>query len=296
MNLAKNILQAIRNSGAYSLNSCRPQVIQVTHGEIEFCRFGQGKPLILIMGYAAALNGWNIHFLYELAKTREVIVLNNRNVGASHFPNSNTYTIQDLANDVKDLIKSLGFHQVALGGISMGGMIAQQFASLYPEQLSHLILINTLPPGNLAIRPSTSTINILQNLNNGRASSYWQILKLLFPSPWYLSYLPITHFKPKGNKIFIPRATINSQQRAVEAWATQEQAKIFLLNITTPTLICCGEADEMVPAENSKVIKQYLPNAQLRSYPNGGHIMIYQYPLQLAWDINNFLNHSEPKL
>jgi pimeloyl-ACP methyl ester carboxylesterase len=116
------------------------------HGTIGYYRFGQGTPIVLVTGYRATIANWNAYFLGELAKRHEVIVFDNRGIGAS-APRTDAYRIEDLARDTSALMQTLRLRDVTVVGWSMGGMIVQTLLTHQPEQVRNAVLMNTAPPG-----------------------------------------------------------------------------------------------------------------------------------------------------
>src|SRR6266700_1992234 len=94
------------NFSLQELQQIKPQFLKMKHGVIEYYRFGQGKPIILISGFATNVSSWNSQFLLTLASQHEVIVFDNRNVGGS-VNETQKYSSADLAEDVYDLIQLL---------------------------------------------------------------------------------------------------------------------------------------------------------------------------------------------
>ena len=67
------------------------------------------------------------------------MVFDNRGAGRTDKPDA-PYSIKQMADDTAGLMDALGIGRAALLGISMGGMIAQEFALNHQEKLSCLIL------------------------------------------------------------------------------------------------------------------------------------------------------------
>jgi pimeloyl-ACP methyl ester carboxylesterase len=63
-----------------------------------------------------------------------------------------------------------------------------------------------------------------------------------------------------------------------------------LAGITQPTLVANGDDDQMMHTENSRLLAELLPNAELRIYPDANHGFLDQYPELFADDIVEFLN------
>lgn len=81
-----------------------------------------------------------------------VVRYDTRGHGASDAPGG-AYTLAVLAEDVAALLDALGIGQAHFLGLSMGGMIGQTFALLYPERLLSLILCSTSAQVPAAAQP-----------------------------------------------------------------------------------------------------------------------------------------------
>lgn len=114
-----------------------------TNGQqIYYEMHGEGEPLILIMGIGGDSTLWAPYQVPAFSTIFQVIVLNNRDAGRSS-KTSLSYTIADMADDVVGLMDGLGVERAHILGISMGGMIAQEFALRYSDRLSKLIMTGT---------------------------------------------------------------------------------------------------------------------------------------------------------
>ena len=95
---------------------------------------GEGPPLVLIMGIGYDLTLWGLHQIPAFSKDFQVIVFDNRDVGRSSQA-SNSYTIKDMADDLAALLDGLEIDKTNILGLSMGGMIAQEFALNYSNRV-----------------------------------------------------------------------------------------------------------------------------------------------------------------
>ena len=57
--------------------------IPVDSGRIAYRRIGQGRPLLVLNGLAATIADWDPLFIDRLASTNELVLLDNRGIGAS---------------------------------------------------------------------------------------------------------------------------------------------------------------------------------------------------------------------
>ena len=79
-------------------------------------------------------------------KHHRVLRLDNRGL-AEVVLHSEPYSLKAMASDCRATVEQAGVQDVARGGVSMGGMIAQEFALCYPERVRSLTLIATHPGG-----------------------------------------------------------------------------------------------------------------------------------------------------
>ncbi|UCE52178.1 MAG: alpha/beta fold hydrolase [Desulfobacterales bacterium] len=116
---------------------------KATTGDIQiyYEEYGQGPPLIMILGLSQDITTWSFQ-TSELSQHLRLIVFDNRDSGKSERCSQN-YTTETMAQDILGLMDYLGIDRTHLLGTSMGGMIAQHVALMAPERVSSLILAST---------------------------------------------------------------------------------------------------------------------------------------------------------
>jgi 3-oxoadipate enol-lactonase/4-carboxymuconolactone decarboxylase len=102
---------------------------------------GAGDPLVLINALGTDLRVWDA-VATQLAPYARLIRYDKRGHGLSSAPPA-PYTIRDHVADLKYLLDALALERVNLVGISVGGLIAMQFALEQPGRVSRLILCDT---------------------------------------------------------------------------------------------------------------------------------------------------------
>jgi pimeloyl-ACP methyl ester carboxylesterase len=108
-----------------------------------------GVPVVFLTHLAAVLDNWDPRVVDGIAAKHRVITFDNRGVGASS--GATPTTIEEMARDAVTFIRALGFDQVDLFGLSMGGMIAQVIAQQHPQLVRKMILAGTGPAGGVGI-------------------------------------------------------------------------------------------------------------------------------------------------
>lgn len=109
--------------------------------KVHYKSFGRGSTVILLHGFLENLNMWNF-LTSTLAKKRRVITVDllghgkTENLGYVH-------TMEEQAELIRNLLKSLNVRKATLIGHSMGGYVALAFADLFPKNTKGVCLLNS---------------------------------------------------------------------------------------------------------------------------------------------------------
>ena len=120
---------------------------------------GSGPPLVLIMGLGYTSEMW-YRMAPAFAREYRTIIFDNRGVGQSQVP-ATAYGINDMAADTAAVMDAAGIESAHVFGISMGGLIAQEFAIRYPERTRSLILGCTHHGGREAVVADREVFEVL---------------------------------------------------------------------------------------------------------------------------------------
>ena len=248
-----------------------------------------GIPIVFFTHLSANLDNWDPRIIDGIAKQHWVITFDNTGVGLSsgQVPG----TIKEMAEDAIDFIKALGFKQIDILSFSMGGMIAQELLELEPTLIRKVILTGTGPRGGKGIENVTK----ISNQDLVRAIFTLKDVKT------YLFFTRTSNGKKKA-KEFLARIKERKQNRdkmislkgyltqlkAINRWGKSTPAD--LSKIKQPILVVNGEADRMLPTENSYDLVQRLPNSKLVIYKDAGHGAIFQYHEEFTKEVLAFLN------
>src|ERR1700756_4005053 len=112
---------------------------------VHWHRSGDGPPLLLLNGWTASGLAWPEAWLHRLEESYDVIRIDNRGTGWSRSAPS-PFTIADLAEDSRGVLKACGVDRATVLGVSMGGMIARELAIRHSEIVARLVLVATMPP------------------------------------------------------------------------------------------------------------------------------------------------------
>ncbi|MHA4806781.1 alpha/beta fold hydrolase [Flavitalea flava] len=121
------------------------QVANVNGVNIHYVIGGEGEPLVLIHGFGQNWFMWN-RLLPELSKHFTVIAPDLRGVGESSKPEGG-YDKKNMAVDIHELVKKLGYPTINLAGHDIGLMVAYAYAAQFPAEVKKVALLDALLPG-----------------------------------------------------------------------------------------------------------------------------------------------------
>jgi len=215
-----------------------------------------------------------------------VIVFDNRGSGKTDKPDI-PYTIQLFANDTAGLMRVLDVKKAHVLGYSMGGLIAQRLALDHPEMIHGLILCSTFLAGPNMVPVSP---DILKELQNIEGLTEEQIIRKNMALAYTKEYL--REHQEEFDQMVAWRLRDNQPQYSYLrqlAAATNFNIEDRLKEIRNPTLILHGDLDNIVPAENARLIAKAIPQAQLIIYEGVSHHLFTARAEDLNKDVIKFL-------
>lgn len=248
-----------------------------------------GKNIVLLHG--KNFNGayWKTTIEALTKKGYRVIVPDQIGFGKSSKPDNFQYTFQQLAQNTKQILDSLGVDKTAVLGHSMGGMVATRFALMYPEVTEKLILEN--PIGLEDWKLKVPYQNVDWWYQNELTQSYEKIKKYQLESYYDGKWKP--EYDQWVN--LLAGWTLNSDFKKI-AWNSAltydmifTQPVVYEFeNIKVPTLLIIGTRDRtalgkpLVTEEVRKTMGLYavlgketqerIPNSKLVEISNIGHM------------------------
>ncbi|MGB2605419.1 MAG: alpha/beta hydrolase [Terriglobales bacterium] len=244
---------------------------------------GHGAPLLLIMGLGYTSHMWH-RTRPALSQRYKTIALDNRGVGRSDVP-PGPYPIALMASDAAAVLEAAGAESAHVFGVSMGGMIAQEFALQYPNRVRSLVLGCTAAGGPTAVRADAEATQMLMTRDKMTPEQ-----ALEAPVPFiYDSTTPRQRIDEDLaiRRPWLPRPeAYTAQLQGIISWESYSR----LSGVTAPTLVIHGENDRLVPPGNGKLIAQRIPGAKLVMIPHASHLFTTDQPEAAQHAILEFLN------
>lgn len=247
-----------------------------------------GTPVILLNHLAAVLDNWDPRVVDGIAAKRRVITFDNRGVGASEGKTPNSITA--MAKDAVAFIRALGFDNVDLLGLSMGGFVAQVIAEQEPELVRRMILAGTGPAGGEGIDKVTALT--LADMARGAltfrdAKYYLFFTRSANGRSQARAFLRRLKERTTNRDKAISIPSFRAQLSAINGWGRHEPSD--LSTVHQPVFVANGDQDRMVPTSNSADLARRLPNARLKIYPDSGHGGIFQNHAEFVEEALTFL-------
>ncbi|MDX3661439.1 alpha/beta hydrolase [Streptomyces sp. ID05-26A] len=236
----------------------------------------EGVPLVLLHHFTAVLDDWDPAVVDGLAARHRVVLVDLRGVGGSGGTTPDS--VEAMAADLAGFVRALGFAEVDLLGVSMGGMIAQVLAQREPGLVRRMILAGTSPAGDAG---PANAMSLLQGALHESAAAGKHPKHVLFFSPTATSQAAADRFIARLNErtrdrdAEVTNETIGAQAAALAKW--EQGSPEGLTAVRQPVLVVNGDNDIMTPTISSFNLARYLPNARLSIYPDAGHGALFQH-------------------
>jgi len=255
---------------------------------INYSVWGQGDPLIIIMGLGSAKIRWGFQ-LGPFRKYYRTITFDNRGVGKSDKP-TGPYTTKMMADDVIGLMDHLGIEKAHIFGGSMGGMIAQELAINHPERVNKLVLACTFARRDEKGGFSSEINEALEAYERSSRdeASFRRFSSVIMPLSFNKWYYRV--FIGALLKIAIRFITLRGIIAQFEAVLTHDTADRLGM-IKASTLVITGTEDRAIKPISSEVIASLVPKAKLVKVLGGGHGFTMEMRGEFNREVLNFLRN-----
>ena len=234
-------------------------------------------PLVLLHSLGTCAEIWEPQ-VAELARSFRVIRPDMRGHGLTEATPGD-YSMDLLADDLTALLDALDLGQVHLGGISIGGMIAQHVTARHPARVASLILVDTamvIPP------PSLWLERIAQVRAGGVASVADAVL-----GRWLTESAKASP-TAKLLRTILMRTSAEGYCGAAAAIASADLTEATK-QLRQPTLILVGRDDLVTPVSAAEALHRTIPGSSLGIIDNAAHIPTFEQPEAITEAMRRFL-------
>ncbi len=267
----------------------RAEVRTVQVGEVRLRTSvrGRGRPLLLVTGLGASLELAEPFERELAARGRQVISFDAPGIGGS-TPYRSPRRMPGLVRTITGMLDALGYDQVDVFGVSLGGVVAQQLARQAEHRVRGLVLAATAPGlGGMPGAPS-ALLALTTPRRYRDPEHYLQVAGRIYggmarTDPGRLLHTVIGRVRPPT------LAGYAGQLYAITGWTSLP----WLHTLRQPTLVISGDDDPIIPLINGRILAWRIPNASLHVVRGGGHLFILERPADMAELVTSFLD-GEP--
>lgn len=251
-------------------------------------------PLVLLHGFGAHLYTFN-SWVEKLSDDFRIIRLDLPGFGLTGAFLDADYSIKQYTTFLKMFLDELGVEKCILGGNSMGGNIAWNFALDHPDTVEKLILINAA-----GCRITNKKLLLLTQLAR-------------IPKIDYMirNYTPSSVFKKTVEEVYANTDRVHSKtvDRYIDLIKREGNTKAmvdisktmeFVKNkvdprigeiskIQQPTLILWGQHDNVLPVKDAQQFYENTPNSKLVIFDEAGHVPMEEIPKTSVEPLKEFL-------
>jgi 3-oxoadipate enol-lactonase len=258
-----------------------------TNGIVTFYEdMGQGPAVVLIHGHSADLRLWHLQAPALVDAGYRVIRYDVRGHGRSTAPPS-SYTWQNYALDLRDLLHRIDLARAHVVGLSMGGGIALQFALDFPERVSSLVLADSALPGfDYSPEFADAIEELVAAVRTEGSRAAFERLWLTHPL-----FDGVRRFPERFELIRTMALEYAGRDYLDETPYTppERQAVDRLAELQAPTLVLVGELDVPDFQIIAEVLAGNIAGARLQVIADAGHIPALEQPDMFNQTLLGFL-------
>lgn len=249
--------------------------------EVEIIRSGHGPALVLLHCLGVDHGLWNIAAA-GLSDRFELVSYDFPGHGTTPVPDK-PYSIEDLSEQLAAILSKQGLSRIHLGGISLGGLVAQHFAAIHPEIVEKLILVDTTPRYTDEMRETWRERAQVARTRGVKIMTD-HLLAVWFTPGFIAENGPAIRYV----RDCFSRSSGEGYALACEALAAADLRPVLKM-IAAPTLIVCGEQDLPSFLDAARQLEAEIKQADLLWLKPARHASILEQPEAFRKAVTSFL-------
>ena len=266
-------------------NTYQELLTEVNQLSISYNDVGEGAiPVIFLHGFPFDKSMWKSQ-LDTLKSATRLIAVDLRGFGQSKDEKS-ILSMDLFGLDLIAFMDKLNIPKAIVCGLSMGGYIALNVVQKYPERFKGLILCDTQCNADTVEGREKRFATIEEINSDGPANFNEKFIESVFHP---------NSFKNKADVVENLRNVVISNPKEIitaglTALANRSETCTRLNEIQIPTLIICGNEDQLTPVEKSQAMHEQIPNSELKIIEEAGHVSNVEQPEKFNKYVLDFIN------
>src|SRR5262245_39322224 len=235
---------------------------------LHFLDEGKGPPILLLHAFPLNSTMWEPQ-VTALKNNYRVIAPDTRGFGST--PVADTWTLEQAADDLDQLLDGLGITACTVAGLSMGGYIAFPFYAKFPNRVSRLILADTRARADNEAEKRGRTEMIAALQQSGASILPDRMLpRLLKPN----AAAPVV----KQVRGIMATASAMGAIFALMAMRDRPDMSTVIHRITRPTLVIAGDHDAVTRIDECRGMAESIRDGKFVPIPDAGHLSNLENP------------------
>ncbi len=248
---------------------------------------GEGLPLIILHGFLGSLDNWQA-MSKRLAALFKVYSLDLRNHGRSPHGEAMSYPV--MAQDVREFIAEQELAPTILLGHSMGGKVAMQLATQYPDEIEKLIIVDIAPKAYPPVhRPMLMAMRALDLHACKSFGAAGDALAMAIPDPavrqWIMKNLSRDDAGGFQWRIGLDEV-IGNYEKIIDAIVAEKP-------FTRPSCFIRGGLSNFIQDSDLAPIRGAFPRAEFHSIARAGHWVHVDAANEFYTVVANFLTPAQ---
>lgn len=245
--------------------------------DLPYLEGGSGPVLLLVHGFGGDKDNFT-RVARFLTPHYRVIIPDLPGFGDSTRDPAISYSIADQVARMHRFVTHLGIGHLHVGGNSMGGFIAAQFAAIYPGQVESVWLLDPLGAAashETAILRQYEATGDMPLLLADASKFDIVIAATTHKAP----FLPGFVRKELGRRAAADFALHTQIMRALQDGKAIEE---LFQPMATPAMIVWGAQDQLLAPAGAETFRTLFPRSQVRIMDGIGHLPMAEAPKQVA--------------
>ena len=247
---------------------------------------GAGEALVLLHGFGADKDNFT-YAARHLTPRFRVVIPDLPGFGDAGRDLTASYRIPDQVRRLHEFLHGLGIERCHLGGSSMGGQIALEYAALYPDEVQSLWL---LAPAGTAAAYDTEPFHTYRSKGTSPLllDRPGDIEALLRVAMQRRPFMPPSYRKILGRRGAADRSL--HEKLIAQLVSGSPLLENHIESVPAPALIVWGEEDRLLNPKAAETVRRLLPNSEVVIMPGIGHLPMLESPRRAAADFKDFLS------